>query len=387
MAGFYAFVAVVLAVTSATPPLYTPLWFSTALLVAGLAVVLDRRHPVLTFVGAMVLLLLSLAGGTGAESIVAVVTLYRVGVYRAPAVAWTCFAVAGIVGGFAAAILNIRARTGLPFWEPTQVPVSPDPVSDWFNFALIIVTPLLIAVLFGTNAGHRRRYVAALVDRASQLARERDQQAEIATARERQRIAREMHDVIAHSLSVIIALTEGAYAAAPDRPEQSRDAVLRAAETGRRTLGEVRRLLGAVNSDAPDPLTAHAPQPDASALPELVEEFRRAGLPVRLIVTGAPPPDPALGLTVYRIAQESMTNALRHARSIREATVAVTWGQGEVTITTEDAAQAPPPSSRAGRGILGMKERAALYGGSVEAGPTEGGGWRVVARLHWEEQA
>jgi signal transduction histidine kinase len=382
----YASVALILAVISAIPPLRTPWWFSALLIVAGCALLLVRRSPLGAFVGALALLLVSVAGGTGAEAIVAVITLYRVGVHHSAVVAWLCFAGAAVGGGIGAALLVARARGGFRLWEPTQPPITSDPFSDWLNAALLIVVPLLIAALFGANAGQRRRYVAALIDRASQLARERDQQAEIAAAGERERISREMHDVIAHSLSVIIALTEGANAAAPDQPEQARDAVSRAAETGRRTLNEVRRLLGPVHGDERDQPAGHAPQPNESDLPELAEEFRRAGLPVRLSTTGAPPNDPVLGLTVYRIVQESLTNALRHARGVRDVGVTVTWAQGEVTVLTEDSALASVVSMNPGRGILGMKERVALYEGEVEAGPRENGGWRVFARLQWEKQ-
>src|SRR5690606_20985517 len=119
-----------------------------------------------------------------------------------------------------------------------------------------------------------------------------------ARALERERIAREMHDVIAHSLSVMIAISDGAHAAVDGSPKQAKEAIGRVAETGRRTLGEVRRLLGSVRADSG---VAHAPQPDARQLAALAQEFVAAGLPVRLTVSGEPSSDPALGLTVYRI--------------------------------------------------------------------------------------
>jgi signal transduction histidine kinase len=234
-------------------------------------------------------------------------------------------------------------------------------------------------------AGQRRRLLSTLVDRAQRLARERDQQAEIATARERERIAREMHDVIAHSLSVMIALADGARAAADDRPGEAKDVMGRVAQTGRRTLGEVRRLLGSVRGDPSDP-ALHAPQPDASQLAALVAESVAAGLPVRLTETGPRPGDPAVGLSVYRIVQESLTNVLRHASDVEDVSVEVAWSTDAVSVVVRDRSAPVAPADGAGRGILGMRERAALFDGEATAGPHSGGGWQVRARLHWEEE-
>ena len=309
------------------------------------------------------------------------------GTYRSALTAWASFVAATAAACGAAWLLTLRLRDGLPLWEPTQPPVSADPFNDWMNAALVMVIPLLIAVLFGVNAGQRRRYVAALVERAEQLARERDQQAEISRARERERIAREMHDVMAHSVSVMIALSEGARAAALLHPEDSRAAIGRVAETGRHTLTELRRLLGAVRTDGDTPALEHAPQPGPAQLTDLAAQFRQAGLPVRLILSGSPSADPALGLTVFRIVQESLTNTLRHAPGATDVSVHVTWTIGEVTILIQDDAQVGAQPQLPGRGILGMQERAALYDGSVEAGPGAGGGWCVRGRLSWAKES
>jgi signal transduction histidine kinase len=383
----YGLFAVGLAVVSAFPPLATPPWFTALLLLAGLVtVLLRRRRPLLMLAVAAALAALSLAGGTGAETVLPLIVLFTVGTHRSAATAWTAFAATAAAACGAAWLLTQRLRQGPPLWDPTQPPVSPDQFSDWLNAALVMVIPLLITVLFGVNSGQRRRYVRALLDRAGQLERERDQQAEIARARERERIAREMHDVMAHSVSVMIALSEGARAAARDRPDDSIDAIGRVAETGRHTLTELRRLLGAVRSDGSPTVVGHAPQPGAPQVADLAAQFRQAGLPVGLVLDGSPPADPALGLTVYRIVQESLTNTLRHARGVSDVRVRVTWADTLVVIQVQDDAQVSTGVRPPGRGILGMRERAALYDGSVEAGPAPDGGWRVTVRLHWAKE-
>jgi signal transduction histidine kinase len=359
----------------------------TALALCGLLVVaVNRRYPRIAFAGAMLLTVLSLAVGTGAESLLAVVAVYLAGVRRSGSIAWLCFGVAMVAGALGAFALTLRGTVAPPILGLQPPLLARDTVTDWANFYLFIAVVLLIATLLGINVGHRRRHIGELVDRAERLARERDQQAETARVLERERIAREMHDVIAHSLSVMIAISDGAHAAADERPDVAKEAIGRVAETGRRTLGEVRRLLGSVRDDRGGPIAEHSPQPDASQLASLVTEFVAAGLPARLAVTGTPSTDPALGLTVYRIVQESLTNVLRHGRRVRSATVTVTWMAEQVSIVVHDTGAAVAASSNAGRGIVGMRERVAMYDGVIEAGPHEDGGWRVLARLQWEDR-
>ena len=383
----YGVLAISLAVLSREPPHTTPLWSMIALGVCGIVTIVGReRYPRIAFAGAMVLAVLSLAAGSGAEAMLAVLAVYTAGVRRSAMTAWLGFGVAMVCGAFGARALSVRGSVGPPILglQPPRIPR--DGVVDWANVYLIIAVVLLIAALVGINVGHRRRYIGELVDRAERIARERDQQIEIAGALERERIAREMHDVIAHSLSVMIAVSDGAHAAAGERPEEAKEAIARVAETGRRTLGEVRRLLGGVRGDHETSATYSEPQPDASQLTSLAAEFTEVGLPVRLVVSGTPLADPVLGLNVYRIVQESLTNILRHAQGVRSATVTVTWAADEVTIVVRDVGSAAALSSRPGRGILGMRERVALYDGSIDAGPHKDGGWRVFAQLRWEER-
>lgn len=388
-----------MAVLSLEPPYVTPLGALIPLTLAGIAVVVGRhRHPLAAFAGALVLALASAAVGSGAEGILLIGAMYLVGLRARASVAWSALG-AALVCATAAALALTQRGIGLPHILGLQPPIEArDSLLDWLNFFSLIAALLLIATLLGINAGHRRRQLRELQHRAEQLARERDQQAETARARERERIAREMHDVIAHSLTVMIAVSDGARLAADENPQQAKEAIGRVAETGRRTLGEVRRLLGTVrdgeSASTVEPALAgareaqpqHAPQPDAGRLPALVQEFADAGLPVRMTLSGRPPADAALGLTVYRIVQESLTNSLRHATDLQSVEVHVDWLADEVGIVVQDTSASPPASvitETVGRGLLGMQERVALYNGTIEAGPQHGG-WRVGARLHWD---
>ena len=418
----YVVPAVGLAILSSEPPHVTPLWSMLALGLGGVAVLAVRdRYPRAAFAGALALAVLSLAWGSGAEVVPAALAVFLVGVRYSASVAGICLGIALGFGALAALATTVRARVGPPVLGSVPPSLPRDPVLDWVNSAVIIAVVLVIAALLGTNMGHRRRHIAALVDRAERLARERDQQAETARVLERERIAREMHDVIAHSLAVMIAMSDGARVAAGDKPDEAREAMGRVAETGRATLGEVRRLLATVREEpvrdepAPDEVASagpgnaepagddsprtrpasgeppseqharrpaqHSPQPGARQVPALVEEFVTAGLPVRLDVIGTPSTDPALGLTVYRIVQESLTNVLRHGREVTAVTVTVTWRAEGVEVEVRDDGTPAAGRSEDGRGILGMQERAALYRGVTEAGPHPAGGWCVIARL------
>lgn len=382
----YLAVAILLALVSAEPRFATPVWVTAALAAGGVAVLAARaRHRLPALAGALLLAVLSLAVGTGAETLLVVIALYGIGVHRSGVVAWLCFVVALAFSAVGAWVFTARLAKGPSLWG--SPPVTPrDMTADWIFTLAAFAVVLLVTILLGTSSGQRRRYVDALVERAERLARERDQEAEIAVARERERIAREMHDVIAHSLSVMIAISDGAHAAADERPAEAKVAIARVSETGRRTLGEVRRLLGGVRRPPHEAAPTYLPQPDVTQLPALLDQFRAAGLPVRQEVTGRPIDDPAVGLTVYRIVQESLTNVLRHSRDVMAVQVSLTWTREAVTIIVEDSSAPAGDPQHAGRGLVGMAERVALFDGSVEWGPREGGGWRVEARLEWGER-
>ncbi len=255
---------------------------------------------------------------------------------------------------------------------------------------------VVAAVALGVYVRTRREHIAALLLRAQELERERDQQAQLATATERTRIARELHDVVAHHLTVMVTLTEGARLTAEQAPGEAAAAMRDVAATGRTALGEMRRLLGVLGEQAEDGAIAAPPlqpQPGIDQLDALVAQVAGAGLPTRLIRTGRPAPlSSGAQLTVYRVVQEALTNALKHARSPSLAEVRLDWAEGALTVeVVNDGARVDPASmndgAASGRGLTGMRERAAAHGAAVEAGPRSPGGWGVRARLRLDEAA
>jgi signal transduction histidine kinase len=229
----------------------------------------------------------------------------------------------------------------------------------------------------------RRAYLASLVDRAERLERERDQEAQLAASAERTRIAREVHDIVAHNIAVMVALAEGAAYTVADSPGQAATIMGQVAATGRSALTEMRRMLGVMRQQgAPE----HAPAPALADLDALLATVRAAGLPTVLTVTGQPfPLPPSAELALYRMIQEALTNTLKHAAAT-SAQVRLSYRPGAVGLEVTDDGQpgtaaAAAPGSAAGHGIAGMRERAAVFGAEVSAGPDPGGGWRVHAVL------
>jgi signal transduction histidine kinase len=266
---------------------------------------------------------------------------------------------------------------------------SPAPAGRLF----VGLTGLAVAAgVLGINVGNRRQILAGLRERAERMEAERERELALATASERARIAREMHDVVAHNLSVMIALCDGAAYHVHDAPDRVASALDQASQAGRRALGEMRQLLGVLRdapvpgAPAPVPATASdplTPQPGRRQLGELVERLRAAGLPVTFAARGRPGDLPAgLELAVYRIVQEALTNTLKHAGPGATAAVQVTWHERAVELEVTDTGAAPAAATRpGGAGLRGMGERAAVYGGHLEAGPRPGGGWRVATVL------
>ena len=249
---------------------------------------------------------------------------------------------------------------------------------------------VVAAAALGVYVRTRREHIAALLIRAQQLERERDQQAQLATAAERARIARELHDVVAHNLTVMIALADGALLTAEQAPDEAAAAMHDVAATGRTALGEMRRLLGVLREDTDGIAAAPAlrPQPGIDQLDALLAQVSSAGLPTRLIRTGTPTPlNPGAQLTIYRIVQEALTNALKHARCPSSAEVRLDWSQDVLTLEVVDDGAQVKPTSSAGNGLAGMRERAAAHGARVEAGPRPLGGWGVRTRLRLDHEA
>ncbi|MBD0328689.1 MAG: sensor histidine kinase [Thermoleophilia bacterium] len=226
----------------------------------------------------------------------------------------------------------------------------------------------------GRAVGERGRRADELELRAERLQRRH----ESAVAEERARIARELHDVIAHSVSVMTVQAGAARVLLDETPERAREPLLAVEETGRQALAEMRRLLGILRGD--EEPAALVPQPGVAELGSLVEHVRRAGLPVQLVVAGeAQPLPPGVDLAAYRVVQEALTNALKHAGPAR-AEVALRYLPGalEVVVTNDGRVAA---NGRAGHGLVGMRERVALYGGELEAGPRGENGYAVRATL------
>ncbi|MFE3141327.1 sensor histidine kinase [Streptomyces scopuliridis] len=233
----------------------------------------------------------------------------------------------------------------------------------------------------------RQAQLSALADRAAQVEIEREQRVQLATFAERSRVSREMHDIVGHNLAVIIGLADGA-AAAPDAARGAE--VLRLiAGTGRQALSELRRTLGALR-ERPDGITDAvelSPQPGIADLAGLLERIRAAG--PQVIYRGAGDPDtlaPGVQLAVYRIVQEALTNSLKHAGPATTVRVVLSVTDREADVRVRDSgrpdgAPASGPGGDTGQGLVGIAERAALAGGSAEAGPTEDGGWMVHAVL------
>jgi signal transduction histidine kinase len=301
------------------------------------------------------------AGGVPVEVFIAMlVAFYSVGAHcddrRAP-----------VVGALALVVIAATdlARPGFFNGAHSARPAA------WLAFA--------IAWLVGRDMRRRRGRVTDLESRAAQLEREREEKAQLAVSEERARIARELHDIVAHGVSVIVAQAR----AGPhltDDPERA-NGVFRAIESsGREALVELRRLLGILRSD--DQQLAIGPQPGLTSLTSLVEQVRASGLPVDLRVEGEPVHLPAgVDLSAYRIVQEALTNVVKHAHAT-SAEVEVRYRPDALELAiVDDGRGAAVSTNGTGHGLIGMRERVALYGGKLDAGRGDGGGYSVRARL------
>jgi signal transduction histidine kinase len=248
------------------------------------------------------------------------------------------------------------------------------------TFGAIIVVVLLIGIwALGAYSQTQRRYRRELQERAASAEREREQLARIAVHEERASIARELHDIVAHSVSVMLVGVRGARDALSTSPEAAEETLARVERSGEQSLAELRRILALLRE--PAQRAESRPQPSLAELNELVASYRAAGLAVRLEVIGEPTPLPGgVELSVYRIVQEALTNALKHADP---TTVTVTLGYRDARLELEVVDDGTPTgaAATAGQGLVGMRERVALLGGELETGPREGGGFRVAVRL------
>jgi len=359
-----------------------------------------RTHPVASVVSVYAACLLHLLVGVPLllpSDLAVLLALYSVTVHGPR---WAHLTAMG-----SALVGNLFMVSGLLLqsWAGSAAEMAASAIALWL-FASVTA---LAVWAFGLVRRSRRVTIAALRDRAERLEVERDQQARIATAAERTRIAREMHDIVAHSLSVVVAQADGGrYAAAAD-PEAATRALGTIAETGRAALADMRRLLGVLRepdrapgseaagggaaglpgrpgAPAAEGATApYTPQPAEHDLESLVEQVRSSGVRASLVRMGTPRRlPPGIGLTVYRICQEALTNVLKHGGPDVTVTVLAQWQAAALVLEiTDDGRGAAADSDGAGQGLLGMRERATMVGGTLSAGPRPGGGFRVRAEL------
>jgi signal transduction histidine kinase len=216
-------------------------------------------------------------------------------------------------------------------------------------------------------------------ERAARAEREREQQARTAVAEERARIARELHDVVGHSVSVMTVQASGVRRLLRPDQDREREALLVVERTGREALAEMRRMVGVLRR--PEEAPALAPQPSLDHLSRLVEQARDAGLPVELRIEGQAIQLPAgVDLTAYLLVQEGLTNVVKHAQATR-AEVLVDYGDGYLEVTVKDDGKGVGNGDGGGHGLVGIRERVSVYGGELDAGPQTGGGYRLRAKL------
>jgi len=340
------------------------------LILLGLAVpvVFRRKYPVQAFTVAAVaaaLQVMLIARPLGTDLAI-LILLYTLAAYRPRRVSLAGLVVC-LAGAFVAVARWVPAQTGL--------------VQKVLLAGVIFSGTALVAWVLGDSMRYRRAYLTALEDRAARLERERDAQAQIATAAERARIARELHDVIAHNVSVMVVQADGASYALHSDPERAGQALAAISHTGRKALAEMRRLLGVLRSG--DHRADLAPVPGLDQLRELVDQARQAGMSVSLSLDGPPRPLPeGAELAAYRVVQESLTNTRKHGGLAAAAAVSLRYEpDGLVLQVTDDGLGAAAAVEAPGHGLTGMRERIEMYGGTIDAGPLPGGGYQVVARL------
>lgn len=375
LAADAALAAVLVAASLVEPLLRRGEWHDTgllepgALLVAECAVLVARRcHPVAVW------------AATGL-----IASVYGLGTYPDPALHY------GVLVGIYSVAAHSSRRTSLRAGIVTAlcilgVLLVDGTRSDLMDWAFVYLTAGT-AWLLGEMMRTQRAYAAELEAKAEDLERRRQEEASRAVADERVRLARELHDVTAHHVSVIAVQAEAGQALLPGQPDRAADVLAGIATSARQALGDLRRLLGVLRSDADGggagaKEAERAPQPGLAAVPALVDHVRAAGVPVELKVEGTPAPvEAAVDVSAYRIVQEGLTNVLRHAGPCAAEVVVRYDGEELVVEVSDDGARNGSAANGGGLGLVGMRERAAMLGGRLEAGPRPGGGFAVRARL------
>ncbi len=352
----------------------------SATLLLAVPVAFRRRAPISAFaiatVGGAIQVL---TARPNVADVAVVVLLYTVAAYR-PRRA-SIMALLVCLAGSTVAVLE---------WGPTQAsgagPAGPPSVAGMqlvlrLGFSVLVFGGLELAVwILGDSMRYRRGYYAALEEKAARLEAERNAQAKIAAAAERARIARELHDVVAHHVSVMVVQADGAGYALRTDPDRAEAALRAIAGTGRHALTEMRRLLGVLRSS--DEQATLTPVPGLGELRELLDEARTAGLQVSYTLTGTPRELPeGAELAAYRVVQESLTNTRKHAGLAATAAVTLRYEPDGLTVEVIDDGLGGSGEDTGGHGLAGMRERIAMYRGTVTAGPLPGGGFGVTARL------
>ncbi|MBO0513430.1 sensor histidine kinase [Streptomyces beijiangensis] len=262
-------------------------------------------------------------------------------------------------------------------------------VFQFIALTVIMTVPFVLAWVMGDSMRTRRAYFAQLEDRAARLEREREAQSKVAVAAERARIARELHDVVAHNVSVMVVQADGAAYVLDASPDQAKQALETISSTGRQALAEMRRLLGVLRTGEHQEAGEYVPQPDVQQIEDLVEQVRTAGLTVDFRVEGTARPLPSgVELTAYRIVQEALTNTRKHGGPDAGASVRLVYFDDGLGLLVEDDGRGAAHemyedggADGAGHGLIGMRERIGMVGGTLDAGPRPGGGFRISALL------
>ncbi|MGW4643676.1 sensor histidine kinase [Sphaerisporangium sp. NPDC004334] len=354
--------------TAGSGPTRSPDALSLVLITLTCAAVAPRRRWPLVLLCLAELPQVALAAldyDAGLTGLVSLILLYTVAAYRGLA-------------------LSLAAAAVVSFSHLTSMLLGAD-TGGWGQQTFVVVVALTVWVV-GRSIRLRRAYLAELVDRAERLERAREADTRAARAEERSRIARELHDVVAHHVSVMTVQAAAARKVLDTRPEAAKDALVAIEEMGRTAMREMRGIVGVLRTDGE--AGERAPQPGMGDLPGLVDQMREAGLRAQLWVEGerrALPP--GIDLAAYRLVQEALTNSLRHAGPAARAWVTVRHDPGELLVRVEDdgtgvnGASPRGPDDRQGHGLVGIRERVSLYGGILRIGPRQGGGFEVRARF------
>jgi signal transduction histidine kinase len=338
-------------------------------------IVWRRRHPIPVLAATLAFLVpyLVLEYPSTAGSITSLIAIYTVAAH--------CDRRRALTAGVAAAVVMVAVLVAGILWAEEDI------TFDVFVGNFVIFGT---AWILGDNLRNRRAYLGELEERAARLERDREGEARRAVAQERTRIARELHDVVAHNMSVMVVQAGAARRVMQTRPEDAAAALASIEAAGREGLTEMRRLLGVLRRDDERSL-ALAPQPSMEHVEELVARSVEAGIEVDLEVEGQPRPLPAgVDLSAYRIVQEALTNVLKHAGPAK-ASVRVRYRPDALEVEVVDDGRGLAAAAAAGdgsgsvngsgHGLVGMRERVALFGGELRVGPRRGGGFAVHARL------